>query len=121
MKKLFFLCAFLFMSIEMYSQVYIVQVVKPSYYDGDSCNPNTEYILLTVDPTGNQTIDCVPARLDDGAMTALNQHLNNIISQGYKLINLNQTQNLTDSEDFGEIGYSFKKTLNSFTFFLAIP
>ena len=91
MKKLFFLIAFAFIGTQAYSQMYIVSTGNGGV---NGCSTSYEVTLTTISPTGNITKACIsngnfvsPNNSDYTAGLALiNQELNNIISQGYKLI-----------------------------------
>ena len=113
MKKLIFLFAFTFIGQQAFSQMYIVTI---SSWDLGGCSTNpSERTLTTVTPSGLQTYTCIPAFISNGALISLNQELNSIISQGYKLIETNNG----GSDQRGLINNS---TLNEgTTFYLAIP
>ena len=85
MKKLLFALAFTFIGQQAFSQMYIVTIGGGSI---NGCLSN-ERTLTTVTPTGTETHTCIPAYISDGALISLNQELNSIISQGYKLIETN--------------------------------
>jgi len=85
MKKLLFVLAFTFIGQQAFSQMYIVTI---AHYNINSCSAN-EVTLTTVTPTGTETHTCIPEHIADGALISLNQELNSIISQGYKLIETN--------------------------------
>ena len=111
MKKLIFLFAFAFIGQQAFSQMYIVTIASPGI---NGCVSN-ERTLTTVTPTGTETHTCIPAAIYDGALVSLNQELNNIISQGYKLIETNNGY----SDKNGTIGSG---ALNLGTiFYFAIP
>jgi len=113
MKKLIFLFAFTFIGGQTFSQMYIVTI---SSWDLGGCSTNpSERTLTTVTPSGLQTYTCIPSFISNGALISLNQELNSIISQGYKLIETNNG----GSDQRGLINNS---TLNEgTTFYLAIP
>ena len=54
----------------------------------NSC-ASDERTLTKVTPTGIETHTCIPSYIYNGALISLNQELNSIISQGYKLIEIN--------------------------------
>jgi hypothetical protein len=90
MKRLLFVLAFTFIGQQAFSQMYIVAITN--YEDGGCSNGSTsasERTLTTVTPTGTQTHTCIPSHIHNGALISLNQELNSIISQGYKLIETN--------------------------------
>tara|TARA_A100001035_G_scaffold22890_1_gene15394 strand:+ start:74 stop:415 length:342 start_codon:yes stop_codon:yes gene_type:complete len=113
MKKQLFVLAFAFIGQQAFSQMYIVSI---SAYNVGGCSLNPEErTLTTVTPTGIETHTCIPAKISEGALISLNQELNSIISQGYKLIETNNGA----SENNGTINYS---RLNDGTiFYFAIP
>ena len=86
MKKLLFVLAFAFIGQQAFSQIYIV-TISASGVGG--CISNSELTLTTVTPTGTETHTCIPEAIVNGALISLNQELNSIISQGYKLIEVN--------------------------------
>ena len=86
MKKLFFLCAFLFISMEIQAQIYIVAMVDDSDMPVVSCEYTSQLVLTIVDPEGEQTFVCIPDHVEDGGLIQLNEVLNNIVAEGYNLI-----------------------------------
>ena len=88
MKKLLFVLAFAFIGQQAFSQMYIVSIGAYSIA-GCSSNGPEERTLTTVTPAGIETHNCIPAKISEGALISLNQKLNSIISQGYKLIETN--------------------------------
>ena len=82
-----------------------------------NCTP--DYVLTKVDPTGNVTYTCVDHKRifeDPAALITINQELNSIISQGYKLI---ETNNGSVGNNNGLIN---EETINKgTTFYFAIP
>jgi len=85
MKKLLFVLTFAFIGHQSFSQMYIVTIAYNSLA-GCSSDQRT---LTTVSPTGTETNTCIPSLISQGALISLNQELNSIISQGYKLIETN--------------------------------
>ena len=95
MKKLLFVLAFTFIGQQALSQMYMVilSYSTPSHPAG--CNnlpgqtPNYGLVLTKIDPNGNVTYSCISSNVfinsDAAQAIQLNQELNNIISQGYKL------------------------------------
>ena len=109
MKKLLFVLAFAFIGGQAFSQMYIVTIATSVI---NNCpGGTTERTLTTVSPTGIETHTCIPAYISEGALISLNQKLNSIISQGYKLIETNNghsDQNGTidaDELNYGTIYY----------------
>ena len=88
MKKILFVLAFAFIGQQAFSQMYIVSIAKNSIGGCSSSGPE-ERTLTTVTPAGIETHTCIPAYISEGALISLNQKLNSIISQGYKLIETN--------------------------------
>ena len=117
MKKLLFVLAFTFIGQQAFSQIYLV--TTSSDYTINSCNsasPDYETTLTKVTAAGVQTHNCIPRRISDGALIALNTELNSITSQGYKLIE-------TSYDDFsgtGLLNYNGVLT-DGATFIFAIP
>ena len=110
MKNLFFLCAFLFMSMSMKAQLYIVHTY------GEVVESQYNYFMTTVSPNGEvYTIDLpylpdFPSpELMEPHIQIINAELNNIINQGYKLIH-------TDHHPGNNI-----LGLNFNTYYLAVP
>ena len=88
MKKLLFVLAFTFIGQQAFSQMYIVSIA--TYTIGGCSNSSPEErTLTTVTPAGIETHTCIPGNIVSGALISLNQELNSIISQGYKLIETN--------------------------------
>ena len=86
MKKLLFVLAFAFIGGQAFSQMYIVTVSDPDINGCAQSGTTWEVTLTTVTPTGAQTKVCIPQYISQGALISLNLELNNIINQGYKLI-----------------------------------
>ena len=80
MKKLLFVLAFAFIGQQAFSQIYLVTL-------SDGC-PNQEIQLTKFPPTGGAIDICISEEYAVG-LVSLNQELNSIISQGYKLIETN--------------------------------
>ena len=118
MKKILFILAFTFIGQQAFSQLYIVTIVDDSGFPSAGCLPG-EGVLLKVDPTGNQTTVCINPAVEYGGLITLNQELNSIISQGYKLI---ETSFALDS-DGGYGGMVRQGLINPLgaTFIFAIP
>tara|TARA_R110001606_G_scaffold281473_1_gene430175 strand:+ start:1258 stop:1632 length:375 start_codon:yes stop_codon:yes gene_type:complete len=124
MKKLLFVLAFAFIGGQAFSQMYIVSLLNPSIHN---CNSNsslgpTELTLCTISPTGVITMSCIQNGYGGGDITAglasVNQELNSIMGQGYKLINV-------DYGEYGSQSYNGISNgdalLSGTTFYLAIP
>ena len=122
MKKIFLLTLVTFFGQQVFSQMYIVALVNP---DG-SCVSNSYFISMkSIDPQGNVTSTCIPngqdatsGTIDDG-LSMLNQELNSIMSQGYKLINIQGNNRGSTSNNFlsGQSDELYPGTV----FFLAQP
>ena len=123
MKKLLFVLAFAFIGQQAFSQMYIVSI------QGNDVNGCTTYevTLATITPAGTITKTCIPKGNNSGSSTTwdpnpglalINQELNSIMSQGYKLINM----------DYGYLGSSYSANglvdqnyiLQGATFYLAL-
>jgi len=101
MKKLFFLCAFLFMSMQVYAQLYIVRTYYEAPMDNDLLDTSGSFLsymttcapdgtISTIElPTASQTISTyvyASVEATEQQMQIINTELNSIINQGYKLI-----------------------------------
>ena len=105
MKKLLFVSALAFIGQQAFSQIYIVTITTHSIGGCSGSNPE-ERTLTTVTPTGIETHTCIPAYISDGALISLNQKLNSIVSQGYKLIETNNGySDQNGTIDSGELNY----------------
>jgi hypothetical protein len=105
MKKLLFVLAFTFIGQQAFSQMYIVTL-------SDGC-PNDEIQLTKYPPAGAAIDICISEEIEVG-LVSLNQELNSIISQGYKLIETNNGNNGS--------GLINQETINKGTaFYFAIP
>jgi len=93
MKKLLFVLAFTFIGQQAFSQMYIVIVnnlhsTHPIY---SSCgNLTTNHVMTTIDPLGAITYQCMPyiddANRNGNNAALLNLEFSSILSQGYKLV-----------------------------------
>ena len=111
MKKLLFVLAFIFIGGKVFSQIYLVTLSDNGM---GSCN-NQEILLTKIPPVGTATYICIPESIEYG-LVPLNQELNSIISQGYKLI---ETNNGSVGNNNGLIN---EETINKgTTFYFAIP
>ena len=119
MKKLLFVLAFTFIGQQAFSQIVIVTLLDAYHMPSAGCILNTEHVLVKVDPTGNQTTVCIPRTVETGGLIPLTQEINNIISQGYQLIETN----FTLDSDGGSGGLVYDGILNNegVTFIFAIP
>ena len=119
MKKLLFVLAFTFIGGQAFSQMYIVSIGQGGI---NGCS-DYELTLSTISPTGTITKICIPSGENSGSssnqdptngLALINQELNSIMSQGYKLINT----------DYGTSyqGLQQSQKINSgANFYLAIP
>lgn len=107
MKKSFFVFVFAFIGLQSFSQIYLV-TLSDYHIGGCSANPY-ELTLTKVDPTGTQTHVCIPRFITDGCLVSLNQELNSIVSQGYKLIETNNG----NTESYISGGWSNNGLLNN--------
>ena len=120
MKKLFFLCAFLFVSIEMQAQLYIVHTYLETIIDEETGLPNGEQLAYMTTSSPDGTVSTVPLPLStlslayfsgpeeiEERVQVINEELNNIISQGYKLIHA--------TTETSTVGFTFQ------TYYLAVP
>ena len=89
MKKLLFVLAFTFIGQQAFTQMYIVTICQASLGGCSSSSNSPERTLTTVTPTGIETHTCIKRNISDGALIELNEELNIISSQGYKLIESN--------------------------------
>ena len=88
MKNYIFVLAFTFIGQQAFSQILIA--TYSGIYSGHPSNCSTgETVFTKIDPTGSVTYTClVPERIynNHSTLVAINQELNSIINQGYKLI-----------------------------------
>ena len=114
MKKLLFVLAFTFIGGQTFSQMYIVSIGQVGI---NGCS-DYELTLSTISPTGTITKTCIPSGENSGSninwdptngLALINQELNSIMSQGYKLINtdygtsyqgLQQSQKINSGANF---------------------
>ena len=115
MKKLLFVLAFTFIGGQAFSQIYLVTLSD----NGIGNCTNQEILLTKIPPAGAATYICISESIEDG-LVPLNQELNSIISQGYKLI---ETNNGLDWGSSGtNNGLINEETINKgTTFYFAIP
>jgi len=127
MKKLLFVLAFTFIGGQVFSQMYIVTLTGVESSHPSACPPggsfSPQFLLTKVDPSGVVTYTCLDHSLslaeDPGALVTLNQELNNIISQGYKLV---YTSSSEPGGSDGMVGGIDNDRLNYHTiWYFAIP
>ena len=91
MKKLLFVFAFAFIGQQAFSQIYIV-TLSYAINNSHSVCLGTQNVLWKIAPNGNVTYTCLGGTSIDNnsdVIGVINQELNAIISQGYKLIETN--------------------------------
>ena len=143
MKNFSFYCAFLFMSIQIQAQLYIVETKKNFYYSSaDDVFVSVDYAIIIHGPDGvTNVIEISDNQLENSELTngcsdissltsasnyftpyrisylyqRLNEELNTIISQGYQLTNI-----LT-SVDADELGNNYFEQWHGTRYFLAVP
>ena len=96
MKKLLFVFAFAFIGQQAFSQMYIVTYGYADDIPAHPSNCSPDYVLTKIDPTGNVTYTCIPREIifvDPITLVTINQELNSIINQGYKLIYTSSVEN----------------------------
>ena len=113
MKKLLFVLVFAFIGGQAFSQMYMVTIGE-DFIGG--CTSNNEVTLTTISPTGSMTHNCVLRYDGANGVAVINQELNNIMSLGYKLINIDY------GGDPDEAGVTNGSALNlGVTYYLALP
>ena len=120
MKKLILLFAFAFIGGQAFSQIYIVSVVAG---EENACSGQSRTIVM-VEPSGNQVKVCIDERIENGALADLNQALNSVINQGYKLVETIANDGIAYSALVTTSpGYSNPRGLinQNITFIFAIP
>ena len=100
MKKLLVVLVFIFIGQQAFSQMYVVFFTG---YDEDhqtAVCASDAYLLTKIDPLGNTSYTCVDNNDDLDynpiALVQINQELNSIINQGYKLIEINSPQHSSE-------------------------
>ena len=88
MKKLLLVLAFAFIGQQAFSQMYIVVLSDWDSYPSAGCVQG-EGVVLKIDPTGAETASCIGTTVSNGYLSQINQEFNNLISQGYKMMNPN--------------------------------
>ena len=114
MKKLFFLCVFLFTSMQMQAQLYLAYTYR-DFVDttGDGYGDTYNCYMSIIAPDGSvSNIDLTCPDSNPSGMTThmeqVNQELNSIINDGYKLIEV-------ISHETNTLGLLFN------TYYLAVP
>ena len=107
MKKLLFVLAFAFIGQQVFSQIFLVTISER--YTG-SCS-NSQLTLTKVPPSGSQIHTCIERNITDGGLEELNQELNSVANQGYKLIEtsyaaVSSVQSLVDNQSL-QVGTAF--------------
>ena len=94
MKKLLFILAFAFIGQQAFSQMYVVTLTETGNAIGGSphavCPGSFMPVLSIVNPSGNIQYVCLSSgdlRYNSDVLAEINTEFNNIINQGYKLIN----------------------------------
>jgi hypothetical protein len=119
MKRLLFVLAFTFIGQQAFSQMYIVTLSQAYGNNHVACSVNSyDPVLSIVAPNGTITYTCLTETglgYNSDVIGIINQELNSIINQGYKLIETNNGQ--SDNNGFisdGNINYGT-------TWYFAIP
>ena len=121
MKKLLFVFAFVFIGQQAFSQIYIV-TLSTTFGNGTLHSAGCiapDLVLSKIAPNGNITYTCVANNYlgyDASTLAVINQELNAIISQGYKLIETNN-----GSLDAGNGLINASLVNNGTTWYFAIP
>ena len=129
MKKRLFVLAFAFIGQQAFSQVYMLVVGSYGALNpwGTITCPSGERPILTIDPNGVETVTCIPLEFSDGGLSSLNIEINNILSLGYKIIEISKSRyNPSVNQDGMELvathyssGYQYVP--NNTTFLFAMP
>jgi len=101
--------------------MYIVTYTNVSTSHPSSCYPDD--VLTKISPTGNVTYTCIPTTslyADPSPLVTINQELNNIINQGYKLIETNSPHTSTTNASGSTISTDQRVTRGTIYYF-AIP
>lgn len=122
MKKLLFLLTLTFIGQQAFSQMYIVTLSQANNHV--ACG-NFEPVLSIVTPNGSITYICLGSAgiaNTSNVIGIINQELNNIINQGYKLIETNNGSIGTGSGSSGGNGFINITGINyGTTWYLAVP
>ena len=117
MKKIFFLLVFAFVGQQAFSQMYMVLT-----HDGsvNGCDNTSELTLTTISPSGEVNKSCISKSVSvlNSGLQIINEELNSIMSQGYKLINTDYGET-NDGENHGLQDGNVVRA--GVTFYLAIP
>ena len=115
MKKLLFVLAFTFIGQQAFSQMYIVTL---SFASTTHVQCNLEPVLSIIEPNGTVSYRCLgesSIAVNSDVIGVINQELNSIINQGYKLIETNNGQ-------YDNNGFVGSNSIHyGTTWFLAIP
>jgi len=79
MKKLLFVLAFTFIGQQAFSQIVIVTL-----YNDNTCS--SSQVDLTISTPTGETTTCISQSISSGGLQSLNDELNIIANQGYKLV-----------------------------------
>jgi hypothetical protein len=100
MKRLLFVLAFAFIGQQAFSQMYIVTLSQAYGNNHVACSANSyEPVLSIVAPNGTITYTCLTVTglgYNSDVIGIINQELNSIINQGYKLIETNDNSLVND-------------------------
>ena len=122
MKKLLFVLAFIFIGQQAFSQMYIVTYTYANINHPSACYPDD--VLTKISPTGNVTYTCIPTVVlyeDPSPLVTINQELNNIIIQGYKLIETNSPQYTSQDHANGSTISAEQRVTRGTIYYFAIP
>ena len=120
MKKILFILIFAFIGHQAFSQMYIVTYSNAWGVPLHPSNCTPDYVLTKVDPTGNVTYTCVDHKRifeDPAALVTINQELNSILNQGYKLIYTSSTEGASLAGTINADGFVSSPTI----WYFAIP
>ena len=113
MKKLLFVLAFTFIGQQAFTQIVIVTL-----YGEHTCGTYEKDLRIST-PTG-ETTTCIPVTVASGGLQELNDNLNNIVSQGYKLVS--STTNNAPLVSYGSASGNYSYGLHTnHTWIFAIP
>lgn len=121
MKKLLFVLAFTFIGGQAFSQMYMVLIQD---FNVNNCPGSwDELTLTTITPAGVINMSCIPNLIDDPnpGLLAINQELNSIMSQGYKLINIDYGSTIPSGSGSVNGLQDGDQIRTGTTFYLAIP
>ena len=110
MKKLFFLCAFLFISMQIHAQLYVVNV--------EDCNDSGTSVVI-FSPDGTYDVNNISC--DANGTATVTEILNDIINSGYKITHINdyKSSDLINNDS----GTTWVETfpVEKTTYYLAVP